>query len=116
MSLSISLPWPAPILWPNRHRGHWAPIQEARNGAKRAGFYLAKEAGAQPIAGDRRITVSILFQAPTKRRYDLDGALGAIKAQLDGIAMALNVDDSLFDLVLSRGAPIKDGAVVVEIS
>jgi hypothetical protein len=42
--------------------------------------------------------------------------LASIKSGLDGIASAIGVDDSKWEIKISRGDIIKGGAVVVEVS
>jgi crossover junction endodeoxyribonuclease RusA len=62
-----------------------------------------------------RIPVAITFHPPDKRRRDTDGMLSALKSSLDGVADALQVDDSLFDLSLTVREPVKGGEVVVTV-
>lgn len=95
----IQLPYPHKILWPNgRTRSkRWlnAEFQKHKNWA-----YFAAHA-ALPVryqnGGERipiRLTVSGQARGPMP---DKDGAGSACKAYLDGIALALGVNDSLFD-------------------
>ncbi len=116
--ITISLPWPDPILFPNRRRGSFRKFQPFIEAARDAGFYAAKEAvGRHTVGLPAQIPVKITFAAPDRIRRDLDGMLGAIKHNLDGIARALGVDDSRFvpvtlDRVLDSK---KQGFVIVEI-
>jgi len=77
-----------------------------------AGFYGAKDAKACVPAD---ATLAITFHPPTAARRDLDNMLAAIKAGLDGIAMATCGDDSGWGLRLSRGAVIKGGRVTITV-
>jgi len=45
----------------------------------------------------------------------MDNMLGSLKYGIDGIAMAMGVDDCQFEFDLRRGEPRKGGAVVVEV-
>lgn len=99
--IQIQLPWPSRDLSPNG-RCHWAKKAKAIKAAKEQAYWLTKEEKAS-ITWEGVIHLLIEFYAPTRRRYDLDNALASMKAQLDGIALALGVDDSRFALHLHRG-------------
>ena len=111
----LKLSWPAPALWPNRAAGkHWGEKHAAKVAAREAGYYAAIEALTDKIMFEGHIPLSIVFCASSARRFDLDGALSALKPALDGIAQALEIDDSRFGpVVLHRGAVGKPGAVIV---
>lgn len=116
--LTITLPWPDPMLFPNRRRGSFRKFQPHIEAARNAGFYAAKQAlGGHTIALADRTPVSITFARPNRIRRDIDGMLGAIKHFLDGIALALGVDDSIFRPVLVDDCldEKKKGFVIVEI-
>lgn len=108
----IDLPWPARELWPNR-KAHWTVKSVKAAKAKADAMLLAKASVRDRISPTETLPVVIAFYAPTRRRYDLDGALSACKAAIDGIASAIGVDDSKFQYVLQRGDPIKGGMVRV---
>ena len=61
------------------------------------------------------VRLTFLFCAPDSRRRDLDNMLASMKSAIDGIALALDMDDSKFSLVLARGAPVKGGQVEITI-
>lgn len=116
--ITVYLPWPNGDLWPNArvyrfrlHRARKDQHLEARlltRDSMRVGQTIDKTAAEIPI----RYT----FHAPTRRRYDRDNALAAMKAAQDGIAEALGIDDSRFEpITLRRGDTVKGGAVMVEI-
>lgn len=95
--IRIVLPWPDPLLFPNRRRGNFRKFQPAIEAARQTGFVCAKEAlGRAEIHLSYPCTTRILFAAPSRIKRDLDGCLGAIKHNLDGIAKALGIDDSYF--------------------
>ncbi len=57
----------------------------------------------------------IIFHPPNKRRADLDNMLASFKQGIDAIAGYLKVDDSIFELTISKGEPVKHGKVEVMI-
>lgn len=116
--IRIVLPWPDPLLFPNRRRGNFRKFQPAIEAARQAGFVCAKEAlGRAQIKLGQRNKTSVLFVAPNRIRRDLDGCIGAIKHNLDGIALALGIDDSqLRPLITDDCLDIeRKGFVIVEI-
>lgn len=108
---------PAP-LWPNS-RLHWRDKQKPKRAYKNAGWALAFEAGARRWAASgglkdgERLHASFLFCPPTAARRDLDNCLAALKAAIDGMALALQVDDSLWHMSIGWGPVVKRGAVRV---
>jgi crossover junction endodeoxyribonuclease RusA len=62
------------------------------------------------------VSLTITFVQPDKRARDRDNLLAALKPSLDGIADALEVNDSQFDpLIIRREFGAKPGHVVVEV-
>lgn len=114
--MQIALDWPSQPLWPNR-KAHWTKNKTARDLQREAAFYLAKQAGlGKPPFGAHEVRVSMTFCGPTKTsRFDLDGALSAMKGAIDGLSACLSVDDSLFSYTLRRGEKCKNGAVLVTV-
>ena len=117
--LSVTLPWPDAALSPNRKNGHhWGSVNKAKGkrlaDARLLTLTAMRQAGYIPPAGPLALTLT--FCAPDRRRRDLDNLLAALKADFDGVAQALGVDDQLFEpLTLRRGEPVKGGAVVLEV-
>lgn len=119
MSLVIELPWPDKRLNPNA-RLHWAQIAKARAEAKAEAMALAFQAmqwcAPLPDVTDASIPLTLEFRFPTNGRRDRDNLLSACKAQLDGIAEVLGVDDARFEpITLRRGPTQKGGQVIVRI-
>uniref|UniRef100_UPI003341D403 hypothetical protein n=1 Tax=Castellaniella defragrans TaxID=75697 RepID=UPI003341D403 len=116
--ITICISWPDPLLFPNRRRGSFRKFQPLIEAARNAGFYAAKKTvGRNTVSLPDQIPVRITFAAPNRIRRDLDGMLGAIKHSLDGIAKALDVDDSRFaPVILDRALDkAKQGFVIIEI-
>jgi crossover junction endodeoxyribonuclease RusA len=111
----VNLPWPDRRLFPNAHsRSLWISgiVREHRQAA----YLAAKAEGPITVDDLGAIPVWVKFMPPDKRRRDLDGMLSACKPYLDGIADALEVNDSWFNPVtLVRCPPTKGGEVEVEI-
>ena len=115
-ALTITLPWPATALWPNRNYGEsWKFRQAPKKLAKELGYYEAKQFGVM-LPLEVTVPVIVTFHARTKRRFDLGGGYLACKGYEDGIAAALGIDDYYFaPVLLRRGEPEKPGKVVFQI-
>ena len=114
--LVIELPFPSNKLSPNG-RFHWAVVAKAKKEARSTAYYLTKEVlkGSECVVTHGYVAVSLEFQPPSRRSYDLDGLLSRSKAYLDGIADAIGIDDKHFRPTLIMGEPVKGGRVVVKI-
>lgn len=105
-SLTVELDWPDADLSPNARVHHMA-LHRARKKAKNAAWGLTK-ALMPPLGIAYRswrgeVDVAITFHPSANRAFDLDNALGRLKGHLDGIALALGVNDSTFAFRLARG-------------
>jgi Holliday junction resolvase RusA-like endonuclease len=67
------------------------------------------------VEDDGPIDVHLTFYPPDNRRYDGDNLLARMKSGLDGLADALKVDDSKFDISYNIVTPCKNGKVEVKI-
>lgn len=108
----ITIPWPPRELSPNA-RTHWAKKAKTAKAYKAACWALAMQAGV--AAGDGPITLGLTFYKPSSRRMDLDNMLASVKHGIDGIALALGVDDSRFGYNI-RVADEIGGYIVVEVA
>jgi len=117
--IRVELPFPDPALFPNRANGrHWTTVRHAKDAARESAYVLTrKETGPRdkPLTlGD--VPLVITFHSPDRRKRDRDNCLAAAKHQLDGVALALGIDDNRFEpLTVRRGEPVKGGLMVVEI-
>lgn len=115
--MRIELPYPDSRLTPNaKRRSHWRTYQPVARKARidAAWATLASEGFHDYEAPqDGPIPLCITFYPPDARKRDLDGALGAAKHALDGIADALDVNDNRFTLSLAFGKPEKPGRIEV---
>jgi Holliday junction resolvase RusA-like endonuclease len=62
------------------------------------------------------VAVKIVFHPAVDRNRDLDNMQASQKAALDGIALALGVDDSIFCPVSEIGSKRKPACVVVTLT
>ena len=118
--MMIVLPFPDPSLFPNRASGkHWTSTRAMKDKARDDAYILTKAAVQQSGFDNGRETIplTLTFCPPDKRRRDMDGMLSAAKHQLDGVAMALGVDDSRFDpITITRGKPGKPGHLQIDVA
>ena len=109
----ITLLWPPRELHPNS-RTHWAAKARTTKQYRAYAAAVTRQSGVQ-VSGGGLIDVWIIFYPPSKARRDLDGMLSSIKAGLDGIADALEVDDCRFRPRIDLGDVQKGGVVKITI-
>jgi crossover junction endodeoxyribonuclease RusA len=109
----VTLPWPPKELSPNA-RVHFHTKARVAKVYREHAYWLTKAAGMiAPEEGD--VDLRFHFHPPDKRKRDLDNMLASIKAGVDGIADALEVNDQRFGFWLSREAPVKGGKILVSV-
>lgn len=114
MRAEVFLPWPDKKLSPNA-RVHWAQLAKAKKNAKTTAFYCVKAAGIDRIEAES-LSVRYSFFPPSRRAYDLDNLVASMKAAADGIAAAIGIDDSKWNIAISPRGPVeKNGMVKVDI-
>jgi crossover junction endodeoxyribonuclease RusA len=111
-ALSVTLPWPSKDLSPNA-RLHWARKAKAVKQARAGAHFLILEARGHARRIGEAAKLSMTFCPPDKRRRDRDNLIASMKAATDGIADALRIDDSKFEVSYRMGDPVKGGAVLV---
>jgi Holliday junction resolvase RusA-like endonuclease len=110
----LFLPWPDRKLSPNA-RVHWRPLAEAKRKAKQDAYNTVLEAGLKNAASGL-VKARYVFSPPDKRSRDADNLVASIKAAQDGLALALGVDDSQWDIVVDHRGPVeRHGRVKVEL-
>jgi crossover junction endodeoxyribonuclease RusA len=115
--VKIILPWPDKHLSPNA-RAHWRPIAAKKKKARIDATWATLAAEGfhdfePPASGQMRVQVT--YFPPDARKRDMDNAVASSKALFDGIADALDVDDSRFCYEYQFGAPEAPGRVQVEL-
>ena len=106
MTQTFTLPWPPRTLSPNT-RKHWRAHAAAKKGYRTACAWHATCQGAKKLPPGK-LTVSLRFVPPDRRRRDLDNLIASMKSGLDGLADALGVDDNNFRLVAEL---VTDGTI-----
>jgi len=90
---AIILEWPRTECWPNRSKGkHWTVLGKARKKQRQDAELHARSVGLKLPEGPVVAVLSV--HPPTRRRYDLDNLLAAMKAAIDGLVTAADRDDS----------------------
>lgn len=98
MTITIELSWPERALWPNARPARQAKAAVARQGKNEAYVVtLAALAGQSFAWGDATLPVRIVGHKPAEHGQDRDGLLAACKSRLDGVALALRLNDVFFD-------------------
>ena len=114
--LIIKLALPSSKLNPNRAKGqHWAVTNKARKAARLEAFAETLKSGGSKMAfaatGDIKVTIT--FHLPKKRSIDTDNLLASMKPSIDGIALAIKIDDRRFNPILANR--VNDGRSFVEV-
>jgi crossover junction endodeoxyribonuclease RusA len=104
------LPWPDRRLSPNA-REHWACVARAKKRAKLCAYYSAKEAGLGKIEADS-LSVRYAIYPPDRRARDQDNIIASLKAYADGIAEAIGIDDSKWNISIAPRGPIEKGGMI----
>ena len=119
MAIDLTMPWPDPGLSPNT-RSHWRALARAKTAYRRACWATALsqlQPAARQFAAGGRLDLWLEFCPPDARRYDRDNLIARMKAGIDGIADALQIDDQVFEWVAGRlGQKVADGEVRVRIT
>lgn len=111
----VFLPYPDRRLSPNNRT--WGSVKflgGIQEKAKSDAFKLSKHLKGVTVERGVRIT----FYVPDNRRRDLDNLLASMKHALDGVAVAMEVDDSTFRPLIIDKVKAKSKAdigVLVEI-
>lgn len=93
----ITLPYPDKDLFPNKKNGkHWSSTDANKKAAINAGFVLTKNQHPTVKLKAENVPIKITYYRPDPTSPDLDNLLAASKAMLDGVALALKVDDKYF--------------------
>jgi crossover junction endodeoxyribonuclease RusA len=111
--MKIVLPWPPASLSPNA-RTHWAAKAKAFKDYKLACMWELRFIGVSEQAFSEAPSFNLIFHPPSKRRMDIDNAIGRFKAGLDAIAEITGIDDSKFKLSFLWGVVVKGGCVEIE--
>lgn len=110
--ITMEFPWFDRKLSPNT-KCHWAVKSKAQKKQKEDAFYIAK---SHPLPAQQdQYVLDITFHPKTNHRQDLDNCIASIKGLLDGVALAWEVDDSLFHIVPVMGDKVLNGKIVISL-
>lgn len=110
--IEIKLPFPPNTLSPNS-RQHWASSSRAKAAYKNLCYVLTRKAigpDFPPLVGKH--SIHMIFHPPGNYRYDQDNLVARMKSGLDGMALALGVDDRNFQPLFSEIGDAADDACV----
>lgn len=109
---SVELPWPPSALSPNASTGKRIAKNKAAQQYKTACWSLARGKGLSRNCAHPVVT----FHPPDGRRRDVDNMMAAFKSGLDGVALALGIDDRQWTgWTIRKGEKVKGGKVVLEL-
>ena len=114
--LTITMPWPDKALWQN-DTSSWRVKAAATRAARKTAWALMLEAGAKYFAITGRPRLVWSFHPPPLSRADLPNVIGAMKAAIDGVQDALQINDRKFLNAFPEefGERVPGGKVVVTI-
>lgn len=113
---TIIAPFPDRALSPNARSRTWHKKNRLAQKYKTDCFNAALAAGIRKIE-PQPVRITLTFHPPNNNRRDDDNMVASFKSGRDGIALALGIDDSLFDVEKPiLGPAIKPhGAVVITV-
>ena len=100
----VLYPWMPKELNPNA-RVHWATKAAKAKEYKKVCWAITTNHHLK-LVNKEKVDLKLTFYKPTKVRRDLDNCLASFKAGLDGISLALGVDDSRFLLTIELAEEI----------
>lgn len=108
----IALSWPDSKLNPN-FKAHWAVKHRAISLMKWK-WHMELSLDRQKLLGRRNFNVR--FQAPNKRRRDVDNVIASLKYMQDTLATFCGCDDSQLRIQwpVEFATPVKGGRVILE--
>jgi len=109
-TFEIVLPWPDSVLWPNARPCRYQ-LARAKKEYRAECAWEARRQGAAPVNAPS-LHVDLVFFPPTRRRFDLDNALAAMKSGIDGLVDVLQVDDSQWTFSIAKAPKGQIGGVV----
>lgn len=115
-SLTFTLPFPAPALWPNG-RAHWGAKSRAVKSHRLWAGVAALAAKAPKADPEGRVSLAVTVHPKTRHPIDRDNCIASLKSYIDGIADALGVDDRQFDTPsITFADPVKGGLFAVSLT
>lgn len=110
----LMLPWPDPILNPNKHV-HWTKKHRAKVDGRETAFYIALEKGVK-LDPEKKYRVDMVYCPPDHRKRDFDNLGRAMKSAMDGMCRGLGIDDSQLRPLPDWGPVVEGGKVEITIT
>lgn len=108
--VKVVIAWPDKRLTPHA-KGGWSKKYKATKAAKHEAWALALEAGVRP---DPEALIFVTYHPPDRLLRDAQNMPGRLKAAIDGIALAMGVDDIGFRVRFAdRFEEVKEGGCVI---
>ncbi len=121
--IKLVFPWFNPVLNPNVKKFYMVKAK-AQKSQKNEWYFLTKK--QLPIVPEmatvkKNLTVqktaegielSITYYPPDKKRRDKDNCKAAIKGGLDGLALAIGIDDRYFSYGYERNGEVREGGEI----
>jgi crossover junction endodeoxyribonuclease RusA len=101
--MRIELDFPPAELFPNRAAGkHWGAVYKKKMDYKHICGILTIDQVKHRLQNPKSIALTLTYRMPDGRHRDADNLLAASKAGLDAMAMALGVNDKIFEPITIR--------------
>lgn len=115
-NITVELAWPPRQLSPNG-RFHHMEVYRFKKAAKDTAYWVTKETlGRQTCEHNGTVAVRIIAHPiKGKAQPDADNLMACMKGALDGIALALGIDDKHFAPSVEFAEPVTGGRVTVTI-
>ena len=113
--IEFVLEWPDSALLPNARKRHWRDKQPFKEAAREMAFTNAFNSGLQ--IGQGKLSARLLFNSPDNIRRDLDNLLSSMKPSIDGVCLALGIDDAkIVCYTVERGELHPGGRVILQLT
>lgn len=113
-NVTVLLPWPSSKLSPNTCK-HWSIHAKAKKDYKSTCFFHVKHQKTLINKDVKNLELLIIFSPPNNRKFDLDNLIARMKSGIDGVCLALNIDDSKIKKINAKiSQKIINGQVLFE--
>ena len=108
---NVTFPWYPKELNPN-WSGHWSTKAKQKAIYKDACYWLTKEA---KVPSSSYTELHLVFYKPNRRKMDIDNMLASMKSGIDGMCLAIGIDDNCFTKIVIEVHEDIGGFVKVEV-
>lgn len=111
--IKILIPWPPADLSPNK-RTYWRKKNPIKAAYRDECFYIAQRYAGKIPQG--LVRAAFIFYPPDNRARDLDNVLAGAKSGIDGVCMALGINDKyLRPITLDWGSVRRGGKIEIKL-